>query len=293
MGPGCLKPVVAAALVVAILPLNGPLRAQDPRPLPNQDAFLAEVRKHLHRDRVLRSQYIYTEKQTRFERDSRGTIVKQTVKVFEVHPSIEEDLTYERLLSVDGVPVDRRELEKADREQLQKQRERAATLQREGANERDKRVEKLAEERRKEQAAIDEIFALYSIRIAGRELLEGHSTIAFRLEPKADYRPRTNEGKIMKKFRVQAWVSEDDYELAKLDVEAVDNVLVGLGFIARLDKGSRGLFQRRKVRGEIWLPAQSRLVGTGRLLLLKRIRLDQVSDYSDYKRFSVETSTTF
>ena len=81
--------------------------------------------------------------------------------------------------------------------------------------------------------------------------------------------------------------------MAKLEIEAIDNVLMGLGFVARLDKGSRGVFERRKINGEIWLPAQERFVGTARILLVKQIKLDQLSEYSDYKKVSVETSTTF
>ena len=97
----------------------------------------------------------------------------------------------------------------------------------------------------------------------------------------------------MKKFRVHAWVSEEDYELVKLDVEVVDNVLIGLGLLARLDKGSRGYFQRRKVDDEVWLPAETRFTGSGRLLLVKKIALDQQSEFSNYKKFDVDTSTTF
>jgi len=145
--------------VVALLTLNGRLAAQDSRPLPNQDAFVAEARTHLHSDRMLLSQYTYTDKQTRFERDSHGAVVKQTVKVFEVHTSVDDDLTYERLVSVDGIPVNRQALERSDHKQAQKEREQAAKLQVETPGDRSKRLEKAAELRRKEQAAIDEIFS--------------------------------------------------------------------------------------------------------------------------------------
>ena len=279
--------------LVALLTLNARPGAQDSRPLPNQDAFVADARRHLHSDRMLLSQYTYTDKQTRFERDSHGAVVKQTVKVFEVHTSVDDDLTYERLVSVDGIPVNRQALERSDHKQAQKEREQAAKLQVETPGDRNKRLEKAAGLRRKEQAAIDEIFVAYSIRMLGRETLDGHSTITFTLEPRPDYQPRTDEGKILKKFRARAWISEDDYEVAKLEIEAIDNVLMGLGFVARLDKGSRGVFERRKINGEIWLPAEERFVGTARILLVRQIKLDQLDEYPEYKKFSVETSTTF
>jgi hypothetical protein len=97
----------------------------------------------------------------------------------------------------------------------------------------------------------------------------------------------------MKKFRVQAWISENDYQVAKVEAEAMETVLIGRGVLARLDKGSHGYFQRRKVNDEIWLPSETRFTGTGRLLMLKKINLDQKSEFSDYKKFDVDTATTF
>lgn len=280
-------------LVLLFLHTPSPHAQQpDAKALPNQQTFLTEARKRLHRDRVLQSQYVYRETRTRFDRDSQGNS-KQTVRVYEVHPSVEEDLTYERLLSIDGKPVKPADLEKADREHLKKARERANTLQQEGVNAREHRLRKAAEEREKEQRAIDELYGMFDITMLGREVVGGHTTIAFRLVPRPEYKPRTSEARIMKKFRVKAWISEDDYELAKVEAEAVDHVLLGLGLLARVDKGSRGYFQRQKVNTEIWLPSESRLTGGARVLLVKRIHLDQKSEFSDYKKFDVDTSTSF
>jgi hypothetical protein len=49
------------------------------------------------------------------------------------------------------------------------------------------------------------------------------------------------------------------------------------------------VFERRRVNGEVWLPAESRFAGTGKILALKTFRVDQQTTYSDYKKFSVET----
>ena len=42
----------------------------------------------------------------------------------------------------------------------------------------------------------------------------------------------------MKYFKVHAWISESDYELVRLEAEAIDNVPFGLGVLARLHKGA-------------------------------------------------------
>jgi hypothetical protein len=52
-------------------------------------------------------------------------------------------------------------------------------------------------------------------------------------------------------------------------------------------------FQRRKINNEIWLPSMSRLTGSGKVLLFKGLRIDQETIFSDYKKFSVETSVEY
>ena len=56
-----------------------------------------------------------------------------------------------------------------------------------------------------------------------------------------------------------------------------------------LNKGAKGIVLRRRVNNEIWLPAEERFSGTGRLLLLKGLRVELVSGFSDYRKFTVDT----
>ena len=54
------------------------------RPMPDLSAFLGEVRKHLRSDRLLLSQYTYTETQTEHHLDKSGKIKKTESTVAEV-----------------------------------------------------------------------------------------------------------------------------------------------------------------------------------------------------------------
>jgi hypothetical protein len=45
------------------------------------------------------------------------------------------------------------------------------------------------------------------------------------------------------------------------------------------------------VNGELWLPSEARFRGRARVLLVKGLRIDSLSEYSDYKKFEVETET--
>jgi hypothetical protein len=268
--------------------------AQDSaKPLPNLDEFLKGVRAHLHSDRLLLSQYTYTQKQTEHQFDKKGKLRKTIVRVFEVYPSLEEGFTYMRLISRDGKPLSSAELEKQDRAHDKKVREHARKLEREGTDEKTRRLAKEAEERRKEDKDIDELFQLYQISMVGRENLDGHSAIQLTFQPRTNYKPKTTEAKIMMKVAGKAWIGEEDYELLRLQFELIDTISIGLGMLIRLNKGTSATFQRRRVNNEIWLPAESRFAGSARILLVKGLRTESISEFSDYRKFSVSSTVTF
>jgi len=119
------------------------------------------------------------------------------------------------------------------------------------------------------------------------------STIAFSLTPRPGAKPRTREGQQMRHFRVHAWVSEDDHELVKLEAEAIDDLSFGLGVLAKLHKGARLSFLRRKVNGEVWLPAVVNYSGNARVGLLFMLRRSGTSEFSGYRKYTVDTSSSF
>jgi hypothetical protein len=137
------------------------------------------------------------------------------------------------------------------------------------------------------------VFIVYEIRMLGRERIDSHDTIAFALTPRPNAQPRTRDGRMLRRFTARAWVSESDYELVRLHVEAIDTVSFGLGLLARLHKGARLSFERRKVNNEVWLPAVVSYSGSARVGLVKTLRRRGVSEFSNYRKFAVDTSSTF
>jgi hypothetical protein len=266
-------------------------RAQESLPLPDEKAFLAETRKRLRSNDLVRSQYVYRQTDTRVSRDSDGRATKTEVRVFEVFPAPERELTYRRLVLVNGVQPS--SLAQKDREQAEKVRKWLAAREREGVSAREKRLREQAEADRHEAEVVEEALALYRITMIGRESIAGRPTIAFTLEPRPEYKARTKEAGIIKKFKGRAWIDEQDHELTRLEMEAIESVTIGFGVVARLYAGSRAVIDRRKVDGDTWLPSRSHFVGGGRLLLVKRIDIDQLSEYADYRKPTADTTTTF
>jgi len=277
--------VFAVAALVCARP-----NAQD-RPLPDFKAFTTEVKKHLQTDDDLQAGYSFTQRETEQKLDGSGRVKDQTVKVFEVYPGLPGEDRYRRLIEENGKPVPPAELEKKDRERQKKAEAyaREQTTLSESDRQRQKReYEKAMKERREE---IDDIFNVFDVRMVGREGIDGHDTIAFTLTPRPKATPATDSGKMMQHFSARAWISESDHELVRINVEAVEPVSFGLGLLARLQKGATASYQRRKVNGETWLPAMVTYRGSGRVLLVRSLNLGGTSEFSNYRKFTVDTTT--
>jgi len=268
-------------LCAGILAVAAGPRAQEP-PLPDSNAFLAASMRGLRSNDLVRSRYTFTEKETRYTYDSAGRVVRKQVRIYEVTPHAEPELTYRRLVSVNGAePGD---LARRDSEHRRKVQEWAASRQREGQSAREARLRREAEEDRSEQAVVDELPSIYEFRMTGRETIDGRPAIGFTFDPRPGYRARTPQGRIIRSFHGQAWVDERDHELVRLKVGTLETVSVKFGFIFRLLKGSRGHIERRKIDGDTWLPTYSRFTGSGRVLFFARIDLDQETEFTSYRR---------
>jgi hypothetical protein len=60
-----------------------------------------------------------------------------------------------------------------------------------------------------------------------------------------------------------------------------------------VQKGTVATYQRRKVNDEIWLPERVTWTGSARVLLVKTLRRRGVAEFSGYRKFTVDTSTTY
>jgi hypothetical protein len=270
-----------AVPLLALLAHSGGSHAQEP-PLPDGRAFLTQSLARVRSNDLLRIRYTYTEKEARYTYDSSGRVVKTQHRVYEVDPSLEPELTYRRLVSVNGVvPAD---LAARDAEHRRKVQEWTAARQREGQSAREARLRREAEEDRAEQAVVDELTSIYDFRMTGRETIDGRPAIVYMFDRRPGYAPRTPQGRIIQRFRGQAWVDEQDRELVRLKTDVLETVSVKFGFIFRLLQGSQGHVERRKIDGETWLPTYTRFTGSGRVFFFWQIDLDQATEFTSYRR---------
>ncbi len=253
-------------------------------PLPDRDAFFAEVQKRLASNDIIQSRYSYRQKSTELKLNPFGRMGTGPVLVHEVYPHPDDKLTYRRLVERDGRPLSGAEIAEQDRAYLERLEEWNRRTAREGESARRLRLQRAKEGRERDEARAREALEMFDFAIAGRDTWDGQPAIIITFTPRPDARPRTREGRIARAFSGRAWIHEHEYEVMNVEATAIDDVSFGFGIIAKLHQGSSARFVRRRMGGR-WMPVESRFEGTGRALLVRRVVIHFWREYSDYRPF--------
>ena len=274
------------AVPLALVMLGAIPYAQD-APLPDTAELIREVKAGLRTDEELLRQYTFKERRRNVNVSRLGKVQFGQWREFEVYPSEVPGETYKRLISVDGTQLPAAELARRDAAHRKTVLDRLEQIRVESPKDRQKR---LARERQEEQDVIDDVFAVYEIRLIGREMLDGRPTLVTSLTPRKQARTKSDAGKFLKKVRGKAWVNEADRQVVRTELEAVDDITFGFGLLARMQKGSTMMFRRTLVNGEIWLPAEAQYSVVGKTLVFREFSLESTTRFSEYRKFNVTTS---
>jgi len=280
---------------VVLLVIHAATSAAQERPLPELAPFLAEARERLQTNGTLQSGYTYVETRRELKLDKHGRSTGVSEKVFEIYPGFPGEPRWERLIAEDGTPVPAAKLEDGDRGRQTKAESYARRIKDDPEREQARQLRLQKESQQQASEVVADIFRVYEIRMLRREMVGDHETITFSLTPRRDAKPRTREGRDMRHFSGTAWVSESDFELVRLELAAIHTVKMGLGvgLFARVHEGASATFVRRKINGEVWLPATSIYEGSARLGLVKILRQRGESEFSNYRKFTVDTESSF
>lgn len=281
------------ALALLVSADSGTGRAAQERPLPEPQTFLAAARTRLQTDNERQRSYIYVETQRTRKLDGSSKPRSESVKVVESYPPLPgENERWERVLEEDGKKKTGAELARQDADRRKTAEGVARRLSSQDQADQAKAAQSRDRERREALQRINDIFVVYEIKMVGRERIDGRDTIEFTLDPRPNARPVTREGKWLQAFKCRAWVSETDHELVKVNVDAIRDLNIGFGMLARMNRGTQMSFVRRLVDGEVWLPARADYTIRARVLMLKRYDQGGTIEFSNYRQFTVDTSTT-
>jgi hypothetical protein len=274
-------PTVLAALAIVLSPgaTRVATRAQAASPAPAEsparagnveETLLQRVRRNIELERTLLLEYVYRERRRPVRVSRFGKVSVGEEQVFEVHPSDDPDRPRRVLLEVAGRPATEGEkAEYARRYEAQRSAQTAAERK---------------QARDKAQARVDDAFRVFRFEMGGTEMVDGRTTRVVKVVPRPGVPTHSDIGKWLKKFRGQAWVSEADGELVRIEMMATDTIFLGWGFVARIMEGTRLSYERKPVGRAGWFPAEARFELHGRTLMFRSFNVDTTTEWFDYRR---------
>jgi hypothetical protein len=232
-----------------------PIASRQSEPLPDPEPFYAAARANMERAQIAQRDFAYRERRTELHLNPFGRMGSGGTVVYEVTP-LADGGTERRLLERDGKPVEDAAVE------------RRAPRARRGSR----------------RSAVEDTVGVLRFTIDRRHMLGGHPTIAVRFEPKPGAAAETREGGLARRFAGTIFVDEAVKEVVRVEATAIEDLTYGFGMVARLGKGTSVTLTRARVEPDLWLPTSIRFSGQGRALLFRRLDIDQVIEWSNYRR---------
>jgi hypothetical protein len=214
--------------------------------------------------------------------DSQGRVKSKEVRTYDV--TLLERSPYRRLVERDDHPLPPGE-EKKEQEKLVK------TIAERRKETEAQRAERLAEYEKRPERPRDawrELPDAFDFRLAGEEMLDGHSLYVIEATPREGYQPRSRTAKVFLRLQAKLWVDKQAHQLVKAKAEVMDTISVGL-FLVRVAKGSCASFEQTRVNDEVWLPRRVQTFASARLALLKALHIEQDISYSKYRKFQADS----
>jgi hypothetical protein len=124
------------------------------------------------------------------------------------------------------------------------------------------------------------------------ERYRGQDVLVFDFEGNPEYKAKKMTEKVVQQLAGVVWIDEKQHEVARLEAYFVKDFHFAGGLLANLQKGTSFIFEQAFVNNEVWLPIYEEAHVGVRVLMVKGIKVNEVTRYSDYQRFNVETLST-
>lgn len=222
--------------------------------------------------------YTFVERDVENTLDGSGKTKSTEIKTYDVLDIYGEQVR--RLVAKGDKPLDAKEAAKEE-EKVQKIIDRHRN---ESEEDRRKREERAVKDREDSRKFVGEVADTFSFALVGTEFVGDRETWVISGEPRPESELRNKDSKFLSKFHGRLWIDKNDFQLAKMDIEAIDTASVGW-VLARIHKGTRVIFERTRMTDEIWLPKQLNYKLDARVALFKGYRMDAEQSYRDYKKF--------
>jgi len=257
--------------------------------LPDLKTLFKEIDDNQKAIDKIKENYAGTRAEEETEYDKTGKVTKHELKEYTFFYLNGDEIS--TLTKKDGKPLSQQE-QKKENEKTQKE---IQDIQKH--EEKKEAKEEKAKEEGKEQKDDDDVGIEVFLRACQfvnprRERFRGQDVLVFDFEPNPEFKPHKIEEKIVQKLAGVVWIDEKARDVARLEAYFTGDFKFAGGVLANLQKGTSFVFEQAFLNNEVWLPTYEEAHVGVRVLLVKGIKVNEVTRYSDYKKFNVESVAT-
>jgi hypothetical protein len=257
--------------------------------LPDLKKLFEEIDANQKEIDKVKENYAGTQVEEETEYDKSGKITKKEINEYTFFYLNGDEIT--TLVKKDGKPLSEEELKK-ENDKTQKRIEEEQKREKKKVEKEEKEKEAGKESKDSEDPGIEVFLRVCQFVNPRRERFRGQDVLVFDFEPNPEYKPKNLEERVVKELAGVIWVDEKAKDVVRLEAYFVGDVHIAGGMLANLQKGTSFTFEQAYINNEVWLPTYVEVHVGVRFLLVKGIKVNVTTKYSDYKRFNVETLST-
>ncbi len=255
--------------------------------LPDLKALFKEVDDNQKAIDKITENYAGTRNEEETEYDKTGKVTKHELKEYSFFYLDGDEIS--TLTKKDGKPLSDDE-QKKENEKTQKSIEdiQKNKAKKDAKEEKEKEGDK---EKKDDDDDVDIEVFLRTCQFVNprRERFRGEDVLVFDFEPNPEFKPHKLVEKISHELAGVIWVDEKAHDVARLEAYFVGDFRFAGGVLANLQKGTSFVFEQGYINNEVWLPTYEEAHVGVRVLLVKGFKVNEVTRYSDYKKFNVES----
>jgi hypothetical protein len=253
--------------------------------LPDLKALFKEIDDNQKAIDKLKENYAGTRNEEETEYDKSGSVTKRESKEFTFFYLDGQEVS--TLTKKDGKPLSDDE-QKKENEKTQKEIQDIQKSQAKKEAKEEKAKEK-GNEDDDDDVGIELFLRACQFVNPRRERFRGQDVLVFDFEPNPDFKPRKIAEKVVHQLAGVIWVDEKALDVVRLQAYFVGDFRFAGGIVANLQKGTSFAFEQQYVNNEVWLPTYEEAHVGVRVFMVKGFKVNEVTHYSDYKRFNVES----
>jgi hypothetical protein len=186
---------------------------------------------------------------------------------------------YERLVTVNGQPLMPQDQAK-EQQKLEK-----VTAQRCGESKQDRgeRIAKYENERRRDHLLMDEMTKAFSFKLVGEQRSGPFEVYVLKATPQPAYQPANKETKVLTGMQGELWIDKQTFHWVKVEAEVIHPVSI-IGFLARVEPGTRFELEMMPADNGIWLPEHFAMKSRARILFFYTSKNQEDETYFDYHK---------